>query len=59
MKNRVNNIKRIVVTIAALGICIIVFFPIAYMISNSLKVELDIFKVPFRLIPEKVGRGGR
>ncbi len=54
MKNRGNNIKRIIVTTAALGICIIVFFPIAYMISNSFKVELDIFKVPFRLIPEKV-----
>lgn len=54
MKKRENYIKRAVVTIAALGISIIVFFPVAYMLSNSFKVELDIFKVPFRLIPEKI-----
>lgn len=47
-------IKRVVVTVIAFSISLIVFFPIAYMISNSFKLELDIFKVPFRLIPEKI-----
>lgn len=53
LNKRILIAKRIVVTVIAFGISLIVFFPIAYMISNSFKLELDIFKVPFHLMPER------
>lgn len=53
MKQKKTIKKQIVVTAISIFICILVFFPVVYMISNSFKMELDIFKAPFKLIPEK------
>lgn len=53
MMEQNRKVKKIIVTVLSFLICAIVFFPIVYMISNSFKVELDIFKSPFHIIPEK------
>jgi len=49
-----KNLEKAILLSSALVVLIIMIFPLIYMASFSLKLDEEIYKYPFRLIPQKI-----
>lgn len=52
LNNKQNKVKRIVLYIFLISSSVMMCLPFAWMISSSLKPEIDVFGFPIRWIPE-------
>lgn len=52
MIKKKNPIKRILVYVLLIGLTVITLTPLIWMVSSSLKLDMDVFSIPIKWIPE-------
>ena len=52
MIKKKNPVKRILVYVLLIGLTVITLTPLIWMVSSSLKLDMDVFSIPIKWIPE-------
>ena len=52
MIKKKNPVKRILVCVLHIGLTVITLTPLIWMVSSSLKLDMDVFSIPIKWIPE-------
>ena len=52
MIKKKNPVKRILVCVLLIGLTVITLTPLIWMVSSSLKLDMDVFSIPIKWIPE-------